>query len=116
MTLRLCAVLALSLLAGCAGDPAPLAQLQLTEEALQQAHAVGTDAEQEELRAAEAGLVAAREAFAREEYREARMLAERAELDARLVEARTLTAKSSAQIAELKSHIRQLRIELGDQP
>ncbi|SDS46075.1 DUF4398 domain-containing protein [Pseudomonas oryzae] len=116
MTPRICAVLALSLLAGCASDPAPQAQLQLSEEALQQARAVGADASLEELRAAEEALAAAREAATREEYRRARMLAERAELDARLAEARTLTAKSGAQIAEVKGGIKQLRTELGGQP
>lgn len=116
MISRLCAVLALLLLAGCASDPAPVAQLQLTEEALQQARAVGADGEQAELRLAEAGLAAAREAFADQEYRTARMLAERAELDARLAEARTLTAKSDAQLVEIKSGIKHLRTELGGQP
>ena len=116
MTPRICAVLALSLLAGCTSDPAPQAQLQLSEKALQQARAIGADDAQEELRAAEEALAAAREAVDRQEYRRARMLAERAELDARLAEARTLTAKSSEQIAEVRSGIRQLRIELGGQP
>lgn len=113
---RMCAVLALLLLAGCASDPAPEAQLQLTEKAVQQARAMGASDEQAELRAAEASLAAAREAFANQEYREARMLAERAELDARLAEARTLSAKGSAQVAELKGQIRHLRTELGEQP
>lgn len=116
MTPRLCAALALLLLAGCASDPAPVAQLQLTEEALQQARAVGAGDEQAELKSAEAGLSAARAAFAGQEYRSARMLAERAELDARLAEARTLTAKSSAQLAEVKGGIKRLRTELGGQP
>lgn len=116
MTLRMCAVLALLLLAGCASDPAPEAQLQVTEEALAQARAVGAGAEQAELGQAEAGLEAARQAAGRQEYRQARMLAERAELDARLAEAQTLTAKNRAQIAELRNELRRLRTQLGEQP
>lgn len=116
MIRRTCAVLALSLLAGCASDPAPVAQLQITEQALAQARAVGTGAEQAELRQAEEGLEGAREALERKEYRRARMLAERAELDARLAEAQTLTAKGRAQVAELRNELRSLRTQLGGQP
>lgn len=116
MTPRMCAALALLLLAGCASDPAPVAQLQLTEKALEQARAVGAGDEQAELRQAEASLAGARQAFERQEYRQARMLAERAELDARLAEAQTLTAKSRAQIAELKARLVRLRTQLGDRP
>ncbi|HEY8330613.1 hypothetical protein D3C81_1161770 [compost metagenome] len=114
MTQRIFALLALLLLSGCASDPAPTAQLQLAEQAVTQARAVGTDPEQEELRQAEAELAAARQAFARKDYRKARMLAERAELDARLVEAQTLTGKTRAQLTELKSSIVRLRTQLGD--
>ena len=116
MTPRMCAALALLLLAGCASDPAPVAQLRLTEKALEQARAVGAGDEQVELRQAEASLAGARQAFERQEYRQARMLAERAELDARLAEAQTLTAKSRAQIAELKARLVRLRTQLGDRP
>jgi chromosome segregation ATPase len=116
MISRMCAALALSLLAGCASDPVPEAQLQVTEQALAQARAVGTGAEQAELRQAEEGLAAARQAVERQEFRQARMLAERAELDARLAEAQTLTAKSRAQVAELRNELRRLRTQLGEQP
>ncbi|MNZ52912.1 hypothetical protein D3C78_707760 [compost metagenome] len=116
MTQRIGAALALLLLAGCASDPAPVAQLQLTEQALQQARAVGATGEQDELRQAETGLAAARQAFEREEYRQARMLAERAELDARLAEAQALTARNHVQVAEMKSRITALRSQLEAQP
>lgn len=115
MTSHMCAVLALSLLAGCASDPAPVAQMQLTAEAVAQARALG-GSEQEELRLAQEGFEAARRAFAREDYRQARMLAERAELDARLAEAQILTAKSRVEIAELKARLVHLRTQLGDRP
>ena len=116
MTQRIGAMLALLLLAGCASDPAPVAQLQLTEQALQQARAMGATGEPEALSRAEAGLAGARQAFEREEYRQARMLAERAELDARLVEAQSLTASHRAQINEMKARIADLRTQLEAQP
>ncbi|MCQ4347851.1 DUF4398 domain-containing protein [Pseudomonas stutzeri] len=116
MISRSCAVLALSLLAGCASDPAPVAQMQIAEQALSQARALDADAERPELRLAEQGLAEARRAFEGEEYRRARMLAERAELDARLAEAQLLADRQRAQVAELRAELRRLRTELGEQP
>lgn len=115
MTQRIFALLALLLLAGCASsDPAPTAQLKITEQALEQARAVGAGSEQEELRRAEMELDAARKAFERQRFRKARMFAECAELDARLAEAQTLSGKSRAQLAELQANIVRLRSELRD--
>lgn len=104
-------VLALS---GCASDPAPQEQLRLTEQAVEQARAVGADEHTAELVLAELKLAAARAAMADEDYRQARLLSEQAELDARLAEARTLSAKSAEQIAELNRRIERLRKQLGD--
>ncbi|HYQ37556.1 MAG TPA: DUF4398 domain-containing protein [Pseudomonas sp.] len=115
MRQRIFALLALLLLAGCASsDPAPTAQLKLTEQAVEQARAVGAGSEQAELRLAEEELDAAHKAFQRQRFRKARMLAERAELDARLAEAQTLSGKSRAQLDELKANIVRLRKELRD--
>jgi uncharacterized coiled-coil protein SlyX len=46
-------------------------------------------------------------------FKEARMLAEQAELDARLAEARVLTEQSQEQLAELTNRINRLRRQLG---
>ncbi len=116
MTYRISPVLAALLLAGCASDPAPLAQLEVSEQALRQAREVGASEELAALREAEGKLQAARAAFAAEDYRQARMLAEQAELDARLAEAQTLTARKRAQVEVLKGRIQALRSELGGQP
>ena len=49
-----------------------------------------------------------------ERYREARLQAEEAELDARLAEAAVLNEKSQLEVAELNRRIARLREQLGD--
>ncbi len=103
------------LLAACASDPAPHEQLRLTTQAVEQARSLLGE-ELAALAETEATLAAAYQAHARQAYREARRLAERAELDARLVEARTLTARSRQQAVELRARIAALRQQLGEMP
>lgn len=110
----LLSAMALLALAGCASDPAPDAQLQLTEKAVAQARTVGADEQLEEMRLAESKLALARKNMDEQDYKRARMLAEQAELDARLAESRLLTAKSQAQLVELKARINRLRKQLGE--
>jgi hypothetical protein len=100
-------------LTGCASDPAPTEQLRLTEQALAQARAVGADEQVAELVMAEAKLLQAQSAMQRDAFKEARVLAEQAELDARLAEARVLTQKSQDQLNELNNRISRLRQQLG---
>ncbi|MCY1381432.1 hypothetical protein D9M69_693380 [compost metagenome] len=47
-------------------------------------------------------------------FKNARMRAEQAELDARLAEAKVLTAKSEEQLNVLNTRIARLRKQLGD--
>ncbi len=47
-------------------------------------------------------------------YKQARMSAERAELDARLAEARVLTLKSQEQVNQLNTRLNRLRKQLGE--
>ena len=114
-TRPLFAVLALLALAGCASDPAPHEQLRLSEQALEQAKAVGATDEVAELKLAEDKLARARSNMASESYRDARLRAEQAELDARLAEARVLTLKSQEQLSLLQSRVNRLRKQLGEQ-
>ena len=100
-------------LTGCASDPAPTEQLRLTEQAVTQAKAVGADEQIAELAMAEAKLQQAQSAMQRDAFKEARILAEQAELDARLAEARVLTQKSQDQLNELNNRINRLRKQLG---
>ncbi|WP_037043366.1 DUF4398 domain-containing protein [Stutzerimonas stutzeri] len=104
---------ALSMVGGCANDPAPVEQLRLTEQALVQARAMGPEAPAELLQA-EDKLRAAQAAMAVEDHREARMLAEQAELDARLAEVRLLNDRRQAQIDDLTRRIERLRQQLGE--
>ncbi|MGH8351934.1 MAG: DUF4398 domain-containing protein [Pseudomonas sp.] len=111
---RLSAALAMLALAGCAADPAPNEQLRLTEQAVAQAKAVGATEQVPELKLAEQKLARAQKNMGEEDYKRARILAEQAELDARLAEAQVLTQKSRDQLGELNTRITRLRKQLGD--
>jgi PBP1b-binding outer membrane lipoprotein LpoB len=107
------ALLAVVSLAGCASDPAPNEQLKLTEQAIEQAKAVGASDDVPELPMAEAKYAQARSAMLGKSYKDARMLAEESELDARLAEAKVLTAKSQAQLNQLATRLNRLHKQLG---
>ncbi|KAF1051812.1 MAG: hypothetical protein GAK43_02228 [Stenotrophomonas maltophilia] len=101
-------------LAGCANDPVPNEQMRLTEQALEQAKAVGATDDVAEFKLAEDKYQAARSALTDASNKRARQLAEQAELDARLAEAKVLTRKSAAQLAEQSKSITRLRKQLGN--
>ena len=63
---------------------------------------------------AEQKLARAHKNMGEQDYKRARVLAEEAELDARLAESRVLTAKSQEQLADLQARITRLRKQLGD--
>lgn len=108
------ASLAFFMLAGCASDPAPTAQLQLSEQAVAQTRSMEASRAHEELALAESKLSAARAALQAGDNRQARMLAEQAELDARLAEARVLKDQRQAQVDDLNRRIQRLRQQLGE--
>ena len=116
MTIRpLFAALAVVALAGCAADPAPNEQMRLTEQALEQARAVGANAEDiTELKQAEDKVARASAEMTEGSYKDARMLAEQAELDARLAEARVLPLQSQEQLNVLNTRITRLRKQLAE--
>nr|WP_237402979.1 DUF4398 domain-containing protein [Pseudomonas sp. MWU318] len=102
-------------LAGCANDPAPNEQMRLTEQAITQAKAVGATADElPEMKLAEDKLNRAKGNMTDESFKNARMRAEQAELDARLAEAKVLTQKSEEQLNVLNTRIIRLRKQLGD--
>ncbi len=110
----ICAALLPLMLSACASDPAPTEQLRLSEQALNQAKALGISTEQSpSLRLAEEKLALAQAAMQDQDYKQARVLAEQAELDARLAEAEHLTDKSRQQLVELSNAINRLRKQLG---
>jgi len=116
VTIRpLFAALAVLALAGCANDPAPNQQLRLSEQAVEQARAVGASTDDmPELKQAEDKLAQARADMVEESYKDARLQAEQAELDARLAEARVLTQKSQEQLNVLNTRITRLRKQLAE--
>lgn len=110
----ICAGLLPLMLSACVTDPAPHEQLRLTEQALSQAAALGLSAEQSPaLHLAEDKFALAQAAMQEEDYKQARMHAEQAELDARLAEAQYLSAKSQQQLGALNNAINRLRTQLG---
>ncbi|MFJ2282766.1 DUF4398 domain-containing protein [Pseudomonas sp. NPDC087803] len=116
MSIRpLFAAMAVLALAGCANDPAPNEQMRLTEQAITQAKAVGATADDlPEMKLAEDKFNRAKGNMTDESFKNARMRAEQAELDARLAEAKVLTQKSEEQLNVLNTRIIRLRKQLGD--
>ena len=116
MSIRpLFAAVAVLALAGCATDPAPIEQMRLTEQAITQAKAVGATADElPEMKLAEDKFNRAKGNMTDESFKNARMRAEQAELDARLAEAKVLTQKSEEQLNVLNTRIIRLRKQLGD--
>ncbi|MFA7894651.1 DUF4398 domain-containing protein [Pseudomonas putida] len=108
--------MAMLALAGCANDPAPDEQMRLSEQALEQAKAVGATDQVEAFKLAEDKLERARTNMLTQDFRDARMRAEQAELDARLAEAQVLNQKSDEQLQLLQSRIKRLRKQLEVQP
>lgn len=100
-------------LAGCAQDPAPNAQLVLTEQAFAQATAVGAEPSNHAYAEAEAKLAQAKKNMAEADYKRARMLAEQAELDARLSALEVLKQQTSEQLKVLEDSITQIKQQLG---
>lgn len=115
MSIRfLCATAALAALVGCANDPAPTEQLRLTDQAVEQAKAVGATEALPEMALAQSKLIQAHANLASESFKAARMQAEQSELDARLAEAKVLTGKSQEQLTQLDTRLDRLRKQVGD--
>lgn len=101
-------------LAGCASIPAPTEQVAVTTEAV--AHAAGAGATEmapAELRTARDKLEQARQAMASKDYGRARTLAQQAQLDARLAEAKTDSIKARKAADALREDGRVLREEIN---
>jgi hypothetical protein len=109
----LASVLAAGLVAGCASSPtAPREELAAAELAVQQVQ--GTAASQyapDDVRQASNKLDAAEEAMRREDYLEARRMAEQALVDAQLADARADAAQSGEVVAQSEESIEALERE-----
>ena len=115
MSNRFYLLLAPLVLAGCANDPAPVEQMRLTDQAIEQAQAVGAADEDPNLALARDKAAQARAAVAAQQFKQARLAAEQAELDARLAEAQELNRKSAASLAQTNAKLVRLRKQLGDE-
>lgn len=104
---------ALLALGGCASIPPPTEQIAIARTSVSQAQAAtATQHAPVELRAAQSKLERAQVAMEREEYVEAKRLAEQAEVDAKLAFSKAETAKAQMAVAQLNEGIRVLREEL----
>ena len=99
------------LLVGCAGNP-PNEQFAVTESAVRSAvSAGGTEYAAVEMRAAQEKWKQAELAMQKEDYDEARKLAEQAEWDARVAERKTQAAKAQKAVKDAQRGIQELREE-----
>jgi len=107
------AAAALGLMAGCASTPAPTEQMALSRAALDTAlSAGGNEYAPLQLQAAMNKMDAAEKALAKEDYAEARKLAEQAEVDAKLASAMARSAKAQKASEAVQDDIRVLRQEI----
>lgn len=107
-------VLAILVLAGCATvEPAPREQMAVARAAVERASGPAAAEAPIEVSQAREKLDRANMAMAREDYDVARRLAEQAEADANLAEAKSRSVRSDRALHEVREGIRQLRNELG---
>lgn len=102
--------------AACSSVPPPREQMAVTKAAVERASGpAGSDAAVE-LALARDKLERANLAMGREEYVEARLLAEQAEADANLAEARARSVRAAQALQEVRESIRMLREEMVRRP
>jgi len=101
------------LLGACAGMPAPVAQMAVSEAAVERAAAAGAgDLAAVEMSSARDHMQRARAALADKDHDRALSLAEAAEVDARLAEATAAASRASRAAGEVSEGTRVLREEL----
>lgn len=107
------AVFFLALVAGCASQPAPLEEMALARAAMNDAGSAGaSEYAPIEFRAAMEKLNAAERAVGDKDYEQARLLAEQAEVDARLASAKARSEKARKAADAVQENIRVLRQEM----
>ncbi|MFA7280290.1 MAG: DUF4398 domain-containing protein [Sterolibacterium sp.] len=102
------------LAAGCASLPPPTEQLAVTKSAMANAvSAGGNEYAAVEMRSAQEKMERVNQAMAKEDYANARLLAEEAQADARLAEKKSHSAKAEKAAIAMQDDIRVLREELN---
>jgi hypothetical protein len=103
-------------LLGCASTPLPRAELAVSKAALESAvSAGGAEYAPVELKTAQDKVASAEKAVAKEEYKEARYLAEQAVVDAKLAENKALAAKAQKSVVDSQQGQRALQEEMQRQ-
>ena len=103
----------LTIAASCAATKPPIDELARTQAAISQAEQVGArDYAPLEIREAKKKLDEARELVERKEFERAARLANQAEVDAELAEAKTLSGKAQKAVRELRESIKTLKEEI----
>lgn len=101
------------LLAGCASTPAPTEQLAVSAAAVSRADSAGAATlAPAEMQMAREKLEQARLAMTREDFDNARNLAQEAQVDAQLAEAKSRSGEARKAAGELQEGVRVLRDEL----
>jgi outer membrane murein-binding lipoprotein Lpp len=98
--------LAAALLSGCASHPAPTLQMAASDAALERAAATAPRFAPRELQLAQTKLDLAKRLQAAREHAPARWLAEQAQVDAELAQARAATAGALREAAQLQDSLR----------
>ena len=102
------------LIAGCASVPPPTEQMAVSKSAIANAvSAGGSEYAPVEMRAAQEKMDRANRAMAKEEFEDARRLAEAAQADARLAEKKAESAKAQKAASVTQDDIRVLREEMN---
>jgi predicted Zn-dependent protease with MMP-like domain len=104
---------AMLLLAGCASEPPPREQLAVSRAAVERVAGPAAAEAPDDVAAARDKINRANVAMASKDYVLARQLAEQAEADAALAEARARSQRSSDALGEVRKSIQLLRTELS---
>jgi len=107
------AALSILTLAGCASVEPPREQMAVARAAVERASGPAAAEAPVEVSQAREKLDRANVAMAREDYDSARRLAEQAEADANLAEAKSHSVRADRALREVREGIRQLREELA---
>ena len=109
------AIAALSSLGACSSGPAPTEQMAVSRAAVERASGPAASEAPLELASARQKIERANVAMTNKDYLLARQLAQEAEADAMLAEARARATRSERALGEVRESIRQLRAELNRQ-
>ena len=113
LRLALPAAAGLLMVSACAGTPPPVEQLAVGRAAVERANGPAAAEAPVELAMARDKIARANTAYTNKDYELARQLAEQAEADATLAEAKARSIRSDRALSEVREGLRQLRYEMA---